>query len=553
MATLDFSLRRPARILAIDRLFKETVRTTFSLIVFHQMRSFFTIVFLSLASLNANEKPNIVLILADDLGFSDLGCYGAEIQTPHLDSLAEGGLRFTSFYNTARCWPTRAALMTGYYPQQVGRDVIKGLKGSKRRNRPSWAKLLPEFLKPAGYRSYHSGKWHIDGMPIAAGFDRSYYLKCDGRFFNPETHFLDDKKLPAIEKETDFYTTTEKVDRCLEFWDEHEKNHADQPFFTYLAFTAPHFPLHAKPEDIAKYDTTYNPGWEAIRTQRHKKQAELGFPKTALSPVLRDLGPPYDFPDHIEQLGPGEINKPVPWPDLTEVQKKFQATKMAIHAAMIDRMDQEIGRLIAHLKKTDRFENTLILFLSDNGASAEIMVRHDGHDPKAPMGSAPTYLCLGPGWATTSNTPFKKHKTWTHEGGVSTPLIAHWPKGITARKEFRQTPGHVTDFIPTVFEITGVTAPSDRPALPGKSLVPIFKSDPNQFHDHIWWCHDGHRAILKNGWKAVSSAGEDWELYHLAEDRTETKNLATENPQKLASLKTLWSQRTEQFLKDSKK
>lgn len=507
----------------------------------------------SISSARADEKPNILLILADDLGFSDLGCYGSEIQTPNLDSLADGGLRFTSFYNTARCWPTRAALMSGYYPQQVGRDVIKGRKGSKRRNRPAWAKLLPESLKQAGYRSYHSGKWHIDSTPIATGFDRSYYLKCDGRFFNPETHFLDDEPLPAVEKGTDFYTTTEEVDRCLEFWNEHEKEHSDQPFFTYLAFTAPHFPLHAKPEDIAKYEDTYSPGWEVIREKRHQKQAALGFPETLISPVLRDLGPPYDFPEQIAQLGPGEINKPALWNDLTEVQKKFQATKMAIHAAMIDRMDQEIGRLIAHLKETKRFDNTLILFLSDNGASAEIMVRHDGHDPKAPMGSAASYLCLGPGWSTAANTPFKKHKTWTHEGGVSTPLIAHWPKGFTDRKEFRHTPTHVIDFIPTVFDLAGVTAPADRPALPGKSLAPVFKNDPKEFHDHIWWCHDGHRAIQKDGWKAVSSAGSDWELYELSKDRAELIDLAAKHPKKLEKLKALWNSKADEFLVDAQR
>lgn len=513
----------------------------------------FTSIFIALAfSFAQAEKPNIVLILADDLGFSDLGCYGGEIETPHLDSLADGGVRFTSFYNTARCWPTRAALMTGYYPQQVGRDVVKGQKGWKRQNRPAWAKLLPEFLKPAGYRSYHSGKWHIDSTPIATGFDRSYHLECDGRFFNPETHYLDDEPLPAVEKGTDFYVTTEKVDRCLEFWNEHEKEHSEKPFFTYLAFTAPHFPLHAKPEDIKKYADTYAPGWEAIREKRHQKQATLGFPQTKISPVLRDLGPPYKFPDHIRKLGPGEVNKPLPWSTLTDEQKAFQATKMAIHAAMIDRMDQEIGRLITHLKQTKRFENTLIFFLSDNGASAEIMVRHDGHDPQAPMGSAATYLCLGPGWSTTSNTPFKKHKTWTHEGGISTPLIAHWPEGITARKEFRHTPSHVIDFIPTVFEIAGVLTTTDRPPLPGKSLVTVFKQDPAKFHDQIWWSHDANHAIQKDGWKAVVTKGGQWELYNLNEDRTEIFDLSAKHSEKLKILKAAWNQQTAQFLKEMK-
>lgn len=515
---------------------------------------FILLVLQATISLSAQSKPNILLILADDLGYSDLGCYGSEIKTPHLDSLAKNGLRFTNFYNTARCWPTRAALMTGYYPQQVRRDKIVGKtgKGGGNGKRPAWAPLLPVHLKPAGYRSYHIGKWHIDGMPVAAGFDRSYYLKDQSRFFTPKTHYLDDKPLPAVKKGTHFYGTTELANRTLEFLEEHEAHHKSSPFFTYLAFAAPHFPLHALPEDIAKYEKTYTSGWEDIRQKRHHRMATLGFPKVALSPVMPKLGPPYAFPNHLKILGDNEVNLPLPWATLTSAQQKFQARKMSIHAAMIDRMDQEIGRIIEHLKKTGQFENTLILFLSDNGASAEIMVRGDGHDPAAPMGSAETYLCLGPGWSTTANTPFRKHKTWTHEGGVSTPLIAHWPKRITPQKKFRHTPAHAIDILPTILELAGAKIDHKGPALPGTSLLPLFGADTDDHHAELWWSHEGNHAILQNGWKAVSSSKQPWELYNLKEDRSETKDLATTHPEKLKRLITLWNQRAEQYLADAK-
>ncbi len=509
----------------------------------------------SLLAQSNPEKTNILLILADDLGYSDLGCYGSEIKTPHLDSLATNGLRFTNFYNTARCWPTRAALMTGYYPQQVRRDSIKGKpgKGGGRGKRPSWAPLLPSLLKPAGYRSYHIGKWHLDGMPVAAGFDRSYYLKDQGRFFNPRTHYLDDKPLPTIKEGTHFYGTTELANRALEFLKEHDSNHKNSPFFTYLAFAAPHFPLHALPADIANYEKTYTSGWGTIRKQRHRRMSELGFPHIALSPVMPDLGPPYHFPGHLKILGENEVNRPLPWTSLTAPQKNFQARKMAIHAAMIDRMDQEIGRIIDHLKKTGQFDNTLILFLSDNGASAEIMVRDDGHDSKAPMGSAATYLCLGPGWSTTANTPFRKHKTWTHEGGISTPLIAHWPKRIDSKQEFRHTPAHAIDIVPTILELTGAKPADKGPPIPGKTLTPLFRADTANHHEALWWSHDGHHAILQNGWKAVSSSKQPWELYHLTNDRSENQDLAARHPDRLKKLITLWNERADQYLADAKK
>ncbi|HZW31583.1 MAG TPA: sulfatase-like hydrolase/transferase, partial [Isosphaeraceae bacterium] len=409
----------------------------------------------SLLARQQPRRPNIVMILADDLGYSDLGCYGGEIRTPHLDGLAAGGLRFTQFYNTARCWPSRAAVLTGYYAQQVRRDVVPGVPSGGKGTRPKWAKLLPEMLRPLGYRSYHAGKWHVDGMPLANGFDRSYHLEDLGRYFHPRVLFEDDRKLPPVEPGAGYYTTIAIADHAITYLKEHAVRHGEQPFFLYLAFNAPHFPLQARPEDIAPYRGRYREGWEVVRAQRWKRIQELGLVSGPLSAVERQVGPPYPFPDALKVLGPGEVNRPIPWSDLTEFQRGFQATKMAIHAAMVDRMDQEIGRVLAQLRAMGAFEDTLIVFLSDNGASAEIMVRDDGHDPAAPAGSAASHLCLGPGWSTVANTPFRRHKTWVHEGGIATPLIVHWPRGLTARGELRHNPGHVIDLVPTLRDVAG--------------------------------------------------------------------------------------------------
>ena len=262
----------------------------------------------------AAPAPDVLLIMADDLGFSDLGCYGGEISTPNLDRLAAGGLKFTQFYNTARCWPSRASLMTGFYPQQVRRDKIEGVKSGGRGKRPDWAPLLAERLSDINYRTYHVGKWHIDGMPVAEGFDRSYYLKDQGRFFNPTKHWLDDKPLPPVKKDSGFYATRELADRAIEFLDQHSTDYPDWPFFTYLAFAAPHFPLHALPEDIAVYDGKYDAGWDVIREQRWASIRDKELLKGVASPsaVERDLGPPYHFPDALETLGVGEVNRPLP-------------------------------------------------------------------------------------------------------------------------------------------------------------------------------------------------------------------------------------------------
>ena len=508
---------------------------------------------LGILTISASEKPNVLLIMADDLGYSDLGCYGAEIETPQLDAIAKNGLRFTQFYNTARCWPTRASLLTGFYAQQIRRDKLPHIPsgGGNRGIRQNWAVLLPRLLQPIGYRSYHSGKWHIDGLPLENGFDHSYLLQDQSRFFNPQVHYLDDEKLTPVEPGSNYYGTIAVADHAIKILKEHNNEHSDEPFFHYIGFAAPHFPLHALPQDIALYEGVYDTGWEAIRQQRWERMQAMGVVDTAAvtepSAPERKLGPPYHFDDAYEILGPGEVAAPIPWDELTDEQKEFQATKMAIHAAMIHRMDLEIGRIVDQIKAMGKWDNTIVIFLSDNGASAEIMVRADGHDPEAPMGSAPTYLCLGPGWSTACNTPFRRHKTWTHEGGTSTPLIVSWPDGIKARGETRGNPGHVIDVVPTLLELTGAAPHPDAPPSPGKSLVPVFEKDGSVEHDQLWWFHDNHRAIRVGDWKAVAPKGEPWELYDLSVDRGESNDLAQTQPEKLQQLVRAWETSTEEF------
>ena len=496
-------------------------------------------------------RPNILIVLADDLGYSDLGCYGSEIRTPNLDAMAMRGLRLTQFYNTARCWPTRAALLTGYYAQQVRRDVLESIPSGNRGERPEWAPLVCRMLNESGYRCYHSGKWHIDGMPVQNGFEHSYYLQDQGRFFSPRKHFQDDQPLEAVKPGGNYYGTVAITNHCVETLQEHLKSHADQPFFHYLAYTAPHFPLQALPEDIARYQSVYAVGWDAIRQQRFEKQQQMGLlPGVALSAVETEVGPPYDFPEALPMLGPGEVNRPVKWASLTDEQRQFQASKMAIHAAMVDRIDQELGRVFELLASSGKLDNTLIFFLSDNGASAEMMVRDDGHDPGALPGSAKSYLCLGPGWSTVCNTPFRRHKTWVHEGGISTPLIVSWPGQIAARGELRHASGHVIDIVPTVLDVACVDPPTfeNAPAYPGRSLRPVFSSDAKASERNLWWQHEGNRAFREGNWKIVAAGKEAaWELYDMGTDRAEAHNLAAERPEVVEELSRKWSSQLQEF------
>ena len=491
------------------------------------------------------RPPNVVVILADDLGFSDLGCYGGEIDTPHLDALAAGGLRFTQGYDTARCWPSRAALLTGYYPQSIHRDALPGGEGGSQGRRPAWARLLPHLLEPAGYRSYHCGKWHVDGAPLEQGFVKSLVITGSGEsnFFDPSGVIVDGRPAAAA---ADFYATSAIGDHAVKCLAGHARDHAAAPFFLYLPFTAPHFPLQAPQELVAKYLDRYRIGWDAVREARARRLAAAGIVTTPAAAAERNVGPPYPFPDAWRRLGPGEVNRPLPWTELSAEQREFQAAKMAIHAAMVEAMDREVGRVVEQLREMRAFDDTLVLFASDNGASAEIMIRGEGHDPAAAPGSRKTFLCLGPGWSTAANTPFRRHKTWTHEGGIATPWIVHWPRGIVARGEFRHQPVHLVDVTPTVLDLAGVAPPREHagvavPPMQGRSFAAtLAAAAAPPPHEALWWCHEGHRAVRVGDWKLVAAQGTPWELYDLARDRCETNDLAAREPDRVADLQATW-------------
>lgn len=483
------------------------------------------------ASAGAKDpRPNVLLIMVDDMGFSDIGCYGGEVDTPNLDQLAAGGLRFTQFYNTGRCWPTRAALMTGRYPHDVGHAMMFGADAPRAYQGTSKerALMIPEWLKPLGYRTYHVGKWHLNSRakgpaglaswPLGRGFDRSYCVRQQDNFFNPklisDEHF--NVKRPG-DGDPDYYITRAFTDRTIHYLDEHQTYHRDEPFFIYLAHTAPHFPLHALAGDVARFRERYRVGWDVIRQQRLARMKEMGIVNAKLSD--RD-------PDAVA------------WDSLSEAEKDEWSGRMAVHAAMIYRIDLGIGRIVKKLQSMKALDNTLILFLSDNGASAEYILRGDGHDPKAPLGSGATYRCLEVGWANAANTPFRYHKIWVHEGGISTPLIASWPAGIKARGELSNDLGHVIDVLPTVVELAGGKPDKE---VSGQSLLPVFRGEGHANPERrVFWEHQGNRAMRQGDWKLVAVDGGPWELYHLGEDRSETNNLIDVETARAEGMKVSW-------------
>lgn len=484
----------------------------------------------------ASQRPNIVIMMADDMGFSDLGCYGGEIQTPHLDALAANGLRFTQFYNTARCCPTRAALLTGLYQHQAG-------VGHMTRNSriPSYQGFLngrcvtiAEALRPAGYATLMTGKWHVGSAPrrwpLNRGFDRYFGTPTGGGVYFKGTlkvrtnvFFVEGDQ--RIEPPEDLYVTETFTDYALKFID--EAVDAEKPFFLYFAHIAPHWPLQAKPEDIAKYRGRYDVGWDAVREARYRRQVEMGLidPRWKLSP--RD-----------PQAGA--------WDDQSAEKQQDLAHRMAVYAAQVDCIDQNVGRLVARLNEHGILDKTLFLFLSDNGCSAEggpggFSRGLDG----APIGTAESYASVGLEWANVSDTPFRKFKISVHEGGIASPLIAHWPAGISRRGEFERQPGHVVDLMPTCLEVAGATYPRDRNgratlALEGRSLVPAFRGDAVE-RGGLYWEHQGNRAVRIGQWKLVADHRGDWELYDLQADRTELNDLADENPEKVNELAAQWT------------
>lgn len=475
------------------------------------------------------KRPNIILIMADDMGYSDIGCFGSEINTPNLDKLASQGIRFTQFYNAARCCPTRAALLTGLYPHQAGVGHM-----TENRGHPSYQGYLNdhcvtigEVLRTAGYRTYISGKWHVGDdrphWPIDRGFDRSYSLVYGGsnyfrlewpgrrRDFPIKPKLVRDDKV--IQPEENWYATDAITKSAVDFLKEHDPK---KPFFLYVPYTAPHWPLHAWPKDVAKYRGKYLTGWDALRKQRHKRLIDMGLvdPRWSLSP--RDQEVP-------------------PWEEAKD--KETWDLKMAVYAAQIDSMDQGIGKILAQVKALDAEENTLVLFLSDNGGCAEII---DWGQPGAPAGDKDSFMSYGIGWANASNTPFRRYKHWVHEGGIATPLIAYWPATIK-KPAVTSQPGHIIDFMATFVEAAGTQYPKshmgrDIIPLEGKSLLPIFQGKKRAGHEELFWEHEGNRAVLQGKWKLVALHRGEWELYDMETDRTELNNIAAKHPAKVKEL-----------------
>jgi arylsulfatase len=490
----------------------------------------------------AARRPNIVVILADDLGFSDLGCYGSEVATPNLDRLAAGGLRFSQFYNCARCCPTRASLLTGLYPHQVGvGHMVQDLGRPAYRGDLSRTCLtIAEALRPAGYRTWMVGKWHLtpltkgkDNWPLQRGFDKFFGLIGSVRsYFDPPTLTRDNEPIRAPAK--GFYLTDALTDQAVAYLKEHGKR--PEPFFLYLAYTAPHWPLHALPEDIARYKDKYRDGWDELRRRRHDRLIKLGLV------------------DARWRLAPRDAEAPA-WAGAAN--KEWQAWRMAVYAAMIERLDRGVGRVLAELRKSGRAEDTLVLFLSDNGGCAEeipaawrgVMFPRQTRDGRATrVGNAPavrpgpddTFQSYGLPWANASNTPFRRYKHWVHEGGIATPLIVHWP-AVIKKPGVSHEVGHVLDVLPTCLDAAGVAYPGalkGKKLLPpeGKSLLPIFQGKGRAGHEALFWEHEGNRAVRAGRWKLVARHGQGWELYDLEADRTELNDLAAKSPRRVKEL-----------------
>lgn len=494
----------------------------------------------------AAKKPNFVIVLADDMGFSDARCYGGDVDTPNLDRLASQGLRFTQFYSTARCGPSRNCLMTGYYAQQTASDIMTP------GNVPAYTKFLPDYLKPLGYRTYHSGKWHLrfatgEG---GVGFDHSYTMLDELRFFTQNRHELDGKALP---KPGDgYYSTTAIADYGVQFLQEHQTEHAAAPFLMYLAFHAPHFPLQAPQPDIDHYSGRFAEGWDTARERKVQRMQKMGLVTGPAAPLEPNMWTDWNTPDKelIEKIGPGEISKAVPWSTLTPVQKDFQRTKMAIHAAMITRMDTEIGKVLDQIKAMGAERDTIVLFMSDNGASSEQLIRGDGHDSAAPPGSARTHLGVGPGWSSNANAPFRLHKSWVNEGGIASPLIVSWPNGNLDQNRLRHEPCHFVDIVPTLVELAGgkITPEAGAPPLAGKSLAPVLRKDRTAPHEYIYFNHNNNRALRQGDWKLVAiGAKGEWELYNMKTDRAEQHNLAASEPERVRRMADLWKARDQEY------
>lgn len=546
------------------------------------MRSFCSLAILFSVVLFASDcfaegqksQPNVIVILGDDMGYSDIGCYGGEINTPHLDQLAENGVRFTQFYNTARCCPTRASLLTGLYPHQAGvghmtyqaREDLHAYQGQLNKR----CATIAEVLKPAGYRTYMSGKWHVtrdiapdgpkDVWPLQRGFEKFYgTITGAGSFYDPTclcrgNTYITPENDSEYQPET-FYYTDAISDNAVTFLKDHKKETPEKPFFLYLPYTTAHWPMHALPQDIAKYKGKYDDGYEAIRKARLEKMKSLGL-----------LSKNWKLPEIV-----GDWN--------SVNHKEWEIAQMEVYAAMIDSMDQGIGRVLNQLKASGDYDNTLVLFMQDNGGCAEGVGRRsnavqikdlqlkplgknglqtrvtppmqtrDGRavrtGPEVMPGPEDTYIAYGKNWANVSNTPFREYKHWVHEGGISTPLIAHWPAGINSKIKgtWNHTNSHLIDIMATVVDVSGAKYPA-KPIQPveGISLNPAFKSSgivPRS--QPIFWEHEGNRALRDGDFKLVAKGQKGkWELYNIKTDRTEMHDISAQHPDKKSKMIGQW-------------
>ncbi len=530
----------------------------------------------------SSNRPNIIYILADDMGYSDLECYGSEIKTPHLNRLAEGGLRFTQFYNTGRCCPTRASLLTGLYPHQAGIGHMMDDRGNDgyRGQLSKHAVTIAEVLKPAGYKSYAVGKWHVTSTidpksladkhnwPLQRGFDRFYgTIHGAGSFYDPNTLTRDnDFVSPFADPQyvtDDYYYTDAISDHAVRFVTEHHATNVGEPFFMYVTYTAAHWPMHARESDIAKYAGKYDAGYQNIRDARYEKMLKLGVVDASST-----------------------VNFPIPEKYKETEFLDWDQRNMEVYAAMIDSMDQGIGKLIASLESTGQLDNTLICFLQDNGGCQEEMGRGKRGTPRAdqpslaplandylqpqmiprqtrdgfPMrqgkgvmaGGADTYIGYGYGWATVSNTPFRMFKHYVHEGGISTPLIAHWPAQIKRHGELESTPGHLIDLMATAVDVANADYPKSNGngsiiPMEGLSLTPVFGGAPID-RQALYWEHEGNRAIRVGDYKLVSMYPGDWELYNISVDRSEQHDLSRAEPARFEQLGTMWHSYAERAL-----
>jgi arylsulfatase len=453
----------------------------------------------------ANERPNIILMMVDDLGFADFGCYGSEIETPNIDQLAESGLRFSQFYNTAKCHTSRIALLTGLYANQAGEQDL------------TRATTIAAVLGSAGYTTSMTGKWHLSKHPMDFGFQRYWgHLSGMTDFFAGDDTFRMGRE-PWSDFDKDFYTTDANVDYAMGFID--QAIAAKKPFFHYIAFNAPHYPLQAPKEDIQKYLGRYDTGWEAIREARFAKQEALGI-----------------FPESME-LPPMPPHVPA-WDSLSDHQRAFESFRMSIFAAMVDRVDQNIGRLLDYLEAKGCLENTLILLCSDNGACP---FERSKNLNIPPWEAGSSYL-YDASWATVGNTPFRHYKQTQHEGGISSPLIVNWPGKLKGTGHWERAPGHLIDIMATCIDVANTSYPDSPKVEPlqGKSLLPLFKGEPRAGHEALYFLFSNCRALRVGDWKVASFYGKRWELYNIAEDRCEQNNLAAQHPEKLKALSERW-------------